>query len=260
MTTELSLFTSGETLQHGTEVARVFANSGLMPDALRKNGDALANAIICFEVARMINVHPLTVMQEVYFVHGTPSFSSKFKIALVNRSGVLENPIDFEEERAENGYLQAVEAFAVLKATGKRVSFRVTMQMAQGEGWTKNPKYKSMPELMLRYRAASFLIRLYCPEVLLGLGLSLRTTEELLDDDRPIQQPIETTATVVEPQPDPLTRALGMDDSKSLTPDENWLTDQKEVDSLLDACLGPVPEPVQEKQSPELPLNPPADW
>jgi hypothetical protein len=30
-------------------------------------------------------------------------------------------------------------------------------------------KWKTMPELMLKYRAAAFFGRLYCPEIMMGL-------------------------------------------------------------------------------------------
>ena len=45
------------------------------------------------------------------------------------------------------------------------------MEEAKADGWTRNPKYRSMPEQMLRWRAATRLIGLYMPEVLFGLGV-----------------------------------------------------------------------------------------
>jgi hypothetical protein len=51
------------------------------------------------------------------------------------------------------------------------------MKEAMAEGWTKNPKYRSLPELMLRYRAATLLIRTHVPEALNGM----HTVEELQD-------------------------------------------------------------------------------
>lgn len=55
----------------------------------------------------------------------------------------------------------------------------VSIQMAIDEGWmTKNgSKWQTIPELMLRYRCASFFGRLYAPELLMGL----HTTEETED-------------------------------------------------------------------------------
>ena len=51
------------------------------------------------------------------------------------------------------------------------------MRMARQEGWTKNSKYSSMPELMLRNRAATFFGRQYIPDLLLGV----QTSEEVID-------------------------------------------------------------------------------
>ncbi len=55
----------------------------------------------------------------------------------------------------------------------------VTWAMVKAEGWlAKNgSKWKSMPDMMFRYRAAAFWQRLYAPELALGL----MTTEEAAD-------------------------------------------------------------------------------
>ena len=53
------------------------------------------------------------------------------------------------------------------------------MQIAKDEGWLgKNgSKWKTMPQLMLRYRAASFFSSLNCPELTMGIY----TKEEIED-------------------------------------------------------------------------------
>jgi hypothetical protein len=45
------------------------------------------------------------------------------------------------------------------------------MEMAKAEGWIDKTgsKWKTMPELMLKYRAAAFFGRLYAPEIMMGL-------------------------------------------------------------------------------------------
>jgi hypothetical protein len=65
--------------------------------------------------------------------------------------------------------------------------------MAQDEGWMSKAgsKWKTMPQLMLQYRAAMFFTRAYCPEALLGM----HTREELYDMDMQ-----ETTPGTFEPQ------------------------------------------------------------
>jgi len=62
----------------------------------------------------------------------------------------------------------------------------VTWAMVEAEGWASKAgsKWKSIPDLMFRYRSAMFLARLYCPEVLLGM----HSVDELHDI-----QPIDVT-------------------------------------------------------------------
>ena len=43
------------------------------------------------------------------------------------------------------------------------------MDMAKREGWTKNTKWSTMPQTMLRYRAASAFGRDYIPDLILGI-------------------------------------------------------------------------------------------
>ena len=71
-------------------------------------------------------------------------------------------------------------AWAIEKATGERLeSAPVTMEMAVNEGWfgKNGSKWKSMPDLMMRYRSAAFFGRIYAPELLMGLP----TAEEMHD-------------------------------------------------------------------------------
>lgn len=53
------------------------------------------------------------------------------------------------------------------------------MEMAKAEGWVgkSGSKWKTMPELMIRYRAAAFWGRLYVPEIMMGM----HTMEEIED-------------------------------------------------------------------------------
>jgi hypothetical protein len=88
----------------------------------------------------------------------------------------------------------------------------ITMAMAKREGWaTKSgSKWATMPELMIRYRAAAFWGRLYASDLLLGM----QSQEEVLD-----VQPVTVTETSVadlnatiaakaEPQPEPVSDEL----------------------------------------------------
>lgn len=158
--------------------ARMFAMSPLIPEHLRKGTpeQAMANCYIALTLAEAMGEVPLIVMQNIHVVSGKAGFASQYMIARANSSGVFRGRIDWRIDRSDPQNL-AVTAFAIIKETGDEVSVCCDMKMAKAEGWTKNPKYTSMPEVMLRYRSAAFLVRFYAPDVMLGY----QTVEEVQD-------------------------------------------------------------------------------
>lgn len=176
-----SLLMNPQHFEHVQRVARVYAMSPLFPEHLRK-GDketAIANAILVLNIADRLHEDALTVAQAIYFVSGRPGWSTSYCIAKVNQHGVFKNPIDWDVKG--KGDTLSVTAYAEMSGTGKRVQATCDMAMAKAEGWTKNPKYTSMPEQMLRYRSATFLIRLYCPEILVGIPVQAEIQMEMRD-------------------------------------------------------------------------------
>ena len=160
---------NSEVFEQMQRVGRMLAMSPLFPEHLRKGNQeqAIANGVLVLNMAMRLNEDPLTVGQNIYFVSGKPSFSTSYLIAKANQHGVFKDPIDWEI-KGEGDNL-SVTAFADIANTGKRVYFTCDMEMARAENWVKNPKYRTMPELMLRYRSAAALIRLYVPDIMVGV-------------------------------------------------------------------------------------------
>ena len=97
-------------------------------------------------------------------------------IATLNSCGKF-SPLRYEDSDANGG---SCRAWAIDKSTNEKVyGAWVSMEMAKAEGWIdKNgSKWKTMPELMRRYRAASFFTKQFAPEVSMGL----QTVEEIYD-------------------------------------------------------------------------------
>lgn len=157
--------------------AKTFAMSMLVPQHLRQGPpeQALANCYIALTLAEAMGEMPLIVMQNIHVINGKAGFASKYMIARANASGKFADDLDWDI--SGEGKSLAATCFATLAKSGKRVQMKVDMAMAEAEGWTKNAKYRTMPELMLRYRSASFLVNLYAPEVMLGY----RTVEDIED-------------------------------------------------------------------------------
>lgn len=183
-----SLLMDVEAFNHMQRVGKMLALSPLFPEHLRKGGIdvAIANGVLVMNMASRLQEDPLTVAQNIYFVGGKPGWSAIYMIGKANQHSVFRDTIDWEI--SGQGDTLSVTAFAVLASTGKRVSTVCDFAMAKAEGWTKNAKYQSMPEQMLRYRSATFLIRLYCPEVMMGLPTTTELETGMKDvtpDDEP---------------------------------------------------------------------------
>lgn len=238
-------FTSNANWELAQRIGKAFASSTLVPEAYRNN---LANCIVALEMANRMGASPLLVMQNLYIVHGNPGWSSKFLIASFNQCG------RFSALRYEwNAERNACRAWAVEKATGERIDGPlVSVEMAKAEGWStkSGSKWKTMPELMLMYRAAAFLIRTYAPEISMGL----RTDDEIIDtveEVRPVSrmetvraalavtpapdggQPTKTLATFtaeIERATSPETAALVLDEAKDALGAEDMAELQKQFD------------------------------
>lgn len=186
-------------------VGKMLALSPLFPEHLRKgNIDAsIANGVLVLNMAMRLREDPLTVAQSIYFVGGKPGWSASYMISKANQHGVFRDPIDWEI-KGEKETL-SVTAFGVLAATGKKVKVTCDMAMAKAEGWTKNTKYNSMPEQMLRYRSATFLIRLYCPEVMVGVPAAIEhelTMRDVTPDYEPAPSGRESDVTTIDADPE----------------------------------------------------------
>lgn len=162
-----------ELMQRG---AKAFAASTLVPVAYQNN---VPNCIIALELAQRIGASPLMVAQNLYIVHGRPSWSSQFLIAAVNQCGRF-TALQYEWAGDPNTDGWTCRAVAKDKATSDRVQGpAVSIAMAKKEGWYQKSgsKWQSIPELMLMYRAATFFARTNAPELTMGLS----TAEEAHD-------------------------------------------------------------------------------
>lgn len=150
-------------------VAKVFCNSTIAPETFRGEKN-FGNCVIAVEMAKRMNVSPLLLMQNMYIVHGNPAFSSKFLISTFNMCGRYSS-IKYRETGKRGTPTWGCVAYTTEKATGEIVEGpEVTIAMADAEGWSakSGSKWKTMPEQMLRYRAAAFMIRTVAPELSMG--------------------------------------------------------------------------------------------
>lgn len=162
----LAFLHDGSAFDHLWRVAKAFSMSGMVPAHFQGKPESCMVALM---YAQQLGEHPMVMFQEVTVINGRPGTSARFAIARANKSGLLQGPITWASKG--QGDALEVQAKAVLAGTGEVITAVVTMKEAAADGWTRNNKYKSIPEQMLRWRAATRLINLYIPEVLFGLGV-----------------------------------------------------------------------------------------
>jgi len=157
-----SVYSSIQSFESAQRIAASLADSALVPNAYRGQ-QGLPNCIVAIEIANRMGMSPFQVMQNLNVIHGRPSWSSQFIIGLIQGCGRFEG-FTYDETS------ESCQCFATLKTTGEQVSGpKITLDMAKREGWTKNVKYNTMPQTMLRYRAASAFGRFHIPDLILGI-------------------------------------------------------------------------------------------
>ena len=174
------IYSSSDTFNLAYQMAQGLSQSTLVPQQFQNNP---ANCLIALEQSNRLNISPMAVMQNLYIVQGKPSFSSSFIIGLINASGKYDMELQFDEEE-KDGKPYACTCWT--EKDGRKVTgIKITMDMAEKEGWSKKngSKWVTIPQVMLRYRAASFFARMNCPELSIGLY-----SKEELDDFTPIKK------------------------------------------------------------------------
>jgi hypothetical protein len=160
----------------------MFSQSPLVPKEYQgKSG--VGSCVIAMNMASRMGAEPIMVMQNLYMVHGRPGWSSQFLIACFNQTGRFA-PIRYEFTGTEGKDDWGCTAISKDLATDEDLRGpKITIKIAKAEGWysKSGSKWQTIPELMLRYRSAAWLVRTIAPELALGL----QTAEENSDAEQP---------------------------------------------------------------------------
>jgi exonuclease I len=187
----LGIFGTSDNFIMAMQMAKALSESTIVPQIYQKNP---SNCLIAIEQAQRLNISPIMVMQNLFPIQGKPSWASKFLIAMINQSGKFDMELQYEETKDKDGKPYSCVAWTT--KNGRKIEgMEVNMQMAQDEGWygKNGSKWKTMPQLMLRYRAASFFSSLNCPELTMGIH-----TREEIEDGNFKEYPMEDLQKIVQ--------------------------------------------------------------
>ena len=161
-TSNNSVYSSIQSFESAQRMAASLADCGLVPQSFQGQ-KGLPDCILAIEIANRMGMSPFQVMQSLNVIKGRPSWSSQFIIGLIKGCGRFEG-FDYDETA------DSCQCFALEKASGNRVTgIKITLDMAKKEGWTRNAKWSTMPQTMLRWRAASSFGRFHIPDLILGI-------------------------------------------------------------------------------------------
>lgn len=198
---DVSIFSSEEKWGLAVKMATSLAQSSIVPKDYQNNAN---NTLIAIELSNRLQTSPIAIMQNLYIVYGRPSWSAQYIIAMINGSGKYDFELQYDENTDKQGKPYSCQCWT--EKDGRRVNGPIIdMEMAKAEGWLDKggSKWKTMPQIMLRYRAASFFGRMNCPELTMGIYTREEVVEigpenySIKDADEQMKEDIQKNANTV---------------------------------------------------------------
>jgi hypothetical protein len=149
--------------------AKAMLSGKILPATFRDVGDV----IVLNEMSRVLQIPMILLAQQLYLVHGKVGFSGQFSIALLNKAMEMGKLDNWKYEERKDGAVRVVG-----ERKGKELEgIWIDEDLVKRNGWISNPHWQKNFALMARYRAATWFLRMYYPEMLMGLY----TVDEIKD-------------------------------------------------------------------------------
>jgi hypothetical protein len=126
------------------------------------------NCMLALEIAQRAKLPVMEVFQNLYVVNGKTSWASQYLIGRVNTNSRFSGMRwDSEHEGTKQWRMRAK---SIDTRTGEElIGEWVSLEMAEKEKW--GAKWQTMPGQMLRYRSAAFWVRVYAPDIAMGIPM-----------------------------------------------------------------------------------------
>ena len=156
-------------------MAQTLSKSEIIPQSYKGKP---ADCLIAIDIANRLGLSPAIVMQNSQIVRGNFTWRGSACKAMIDGCGRYQKTryvyVGEEGKDSYGCYLEAIDNDGdIIKGVP------VTIEMAKKEGWYNKDgsKWLSLPDLMLKYRAAAFFMRTECASIAMGF----LTTEEVED-------------------------------------------------------------------------------
>ena len=195
-----SIYLSEASFEFAQRQAKMLAASSFVPREFQGN-NGVSNCVVAVGVARRMGMDPTYVCQSINVINGRPSWKSEFISGAIQGCGRF---VDFRYAETDD----SCQVVCKRADSGEEVrGVKITMEMAKAENWTRNSKWRTMPQRMLRARAVSFFGRDYIPDILNGMN-SVDEAEvieaEVSVEPEPADSKLDKVANLLAPKTDPM--------------------------------------------------------
>ena len=163
------------------KMATLLAKSELVPPNYQGK---VENCMIAIDIANRMGMSPIVVTQNSQIVRNKFSWTGSSCKGMIDACGKYRKTNYVEVgERGKDSWGFKLRA---IDRDGEVIDgVTVTVEMAKAEGWyNTNPKWKSMTELMLKYRCAAFFMRTECASLAMGF-LTAEENEDIAYNEVP---------------------------------------------------------------------------
>ncbi len=150
------------------------ANTEFVPKGLRGRPEAMLAAVL---TGRELGIGPMASLRGIDMIDGSPSLSGELQVALIRSAGHRIRPIEVTHdavtvrgERVEDGHVV------------EKLDYTFTMDMAKQANLMNKGNWKSYPEIMLTWRAVTYIARVLFADIVGGVKMTY-SPDELGSDD-----------------------------------------------------------------------------
>lgn len=161
---QIKPFENAEGFELAQRMGKLLSFSNTITDDWRNN---IANAVVAIDLSNKTGIPAMTIANHIYVVHGKVGFSAEFYRAIIHGSGRFISLIKYEfngDESACRVYMTDTHG-EVIKGSW----YSIEMAKAEGLYSKRGSKWKIMPEVMLKARAATLFAKDYVSDIYLGL-------------------------------------------------------------------------------------------
>lgn len=251
--------------------AKLLSQCSMLPDNFKSN---IPDCAIALEMSARMGyaVSPLLILQSIVTIRGKPTFEAKFVIGLLkSRCGYRRFDYEMSGEVGDAGEVRRTQkigkdgkplvdkngnyiydneiiregrtclAYAIDRDGNRVEGVPISMAMAKVEGWydKSGSKWQTMPELMLRYRAATFFKNIHCPEITMGFrtadeAIDIDPEVEIIDEAKPKQKLFKAKKTTEKAEEPAQDETVAEPENPAATPAEAPKSDKSVFDELAE--------------------------